>query len=55
MLFLFYKQTVSQIQELNNGYASGTIDDWACKYGRAKILDHYIGVTDWQGNPNVSL
>jgi hypothetical protein len=55
MPFLLYRQTVSQIQELKIGYASGRIGDWAYKDARGKILDHYICGTDLQGNPNVSL
>jgi hypothetical protein len=58
MQFLFrqqYDQTVSQIEELKIRYASGTIDACTYRHKRGMILDHYLGVTDRYGNPNLPL
>jgi hypothetical protein len=50
MEFLFREQAVAQIQQLKIRYASGKIDGQGYKYARATILDHYMNVTDRQGN-----
>jgi hypothetical protein len=51
---LLHRQTVSQIQQLKDNYASRRIDDWAYIVGRARILDHYIHVSDHQANPSLT-
>jgi hypothetical protein len=45
---LLHQQTVFQIQQLKDNYALRQIDDWAYTVGRARILDHYMHVSDHQ-------
>jgi hypothetical protein len=50
-----YQQTAFQIHQLKIKHASGMIDGRAYIDGRARILDHYMGVTDRHGNLSLTM
>jgi hypothetical protein len=52
---VLFHQAVSLFAELKARYASRTIDAGTYRYRRGMILDHYLGVTDRYGNPNLPL